>query len=154
MIISFLLFERNTYSKGLKYRLKDEDYLMSSEDVLRSITKEMPDELMEFIFNWDKIKKSPYSQSWYDDKKTWDTFEGKYRVSDHWNFFTWGNLHCKTIQNDIINNEFWYVGIYDKETDKYDIVKRYPILNNKRHSDFKEREFRKINNNYEAFKNI
>lgn len=46
--------------------------------------------------NWTK---SPYSMSFYNTKDVgWDHKpEGSLRVSDHWNFETYGELHCQTL---------------------------------------------------------
>lgn len=77
----------------------------------------MPDELLEYIYSWDKIKKSPYANtSYYNDNKSWNSFiDGAIRVSDHWNFIAQGNIHCLTKQKDIKNNKYWYVGVYDEK---------------------------------------
>lgn len=61
-----------------------------------------------------EISKSPYSNSFYlhktGEKITWEGKpENSYRLSDHWNFYSWGEYHC--ISKEIQNDEF-AIGIY------------------------------------------
>ena len=49
------------------------------------------------------ISKSPYSESFYahpeDDKVDWGYKpDGSYRLSDHWNWFSYNRIHCPTIE--------------------------------------------------------
>ncbi len=111
-------------SSKLKTRLKERDYFLTDLEFFIFIPKSMPDELIKYIYSWDKKKKSPYNNtSWYNDTKDWgQTVEGSIRVSDHWNFFAKDEWHCKTKQ-DIHTNDFWCVGVYNNGI--YDIIKKY-----------------------------
>lgn len=116
------------FEKKLSLKLRDPEYLMTKKEILNNLPNNMPDDLIKFILSWDKIKKSPYGQSWYSNIKSWNNFvDGAYRVADHWNFFARDGYHCRTIQDPrIIRDGMWHVGRYDKATRKYDIVKSYP----------------------------
>jgi hypothetical protein len=146
MIYNFELFLEST--SKLKQRLKDIDYFMSDLEFFQFIPRSMPDELIKFIYSWDKKKKSPYNNtSWYNDTKGWNqTVEGGIRVSDHWNFFARDEWHCETIQdkNTIHNDKFWYVGVY--KNGKYDIIKKYQKLDRKR-SDFASQKIKELSIN-------
>lgn len=77
--------------------------------------------VIEEISSWDVINKSPYSDSFYNDKEIgWDYKPmGSLRVSDHWNFGD-DREHCKT---DIELYHGWALGKYDGE--KYIILKEF-----------------------------
>lgn len=128
MFMKYLL-TYETLSKFSK-KLRRNDYFLTKKEFFTTLNPEMPDELLEYIYSWDKIKKSPYSNdSYYNDNKSWCNFvDGAIRVSDHWNFIAQGNIHCLTKQKNIENNKYWYVGVYDEKNDNYDLIKRYPIL--------------------------
>lgn len=53
--------------------------------------------VLEEIYKFDTINKSPYSDSYYNsDNVEWDSKpEGSLRLSDHWNFESQGEIHCK-----------------------------------------------------------
>ena len=96
MIIKFKNFllegVKNSFTREIKKKLFDPNYFMTDYEVVRSMTNQMPDELMEFIFNWGKRKKSPWTQSWYNAEKDWGPYiDGKLRVADHWNFYAKNN---------------------------------------------------------------
>lgn len=134
-----------TQTRCLKRNLKNPDYKMTRLEILKTMTNEMPDELLEFIWSWDYIKKSPYSQSWYNAPKDWDGYiDGKLRVADHWNFQSQGKIHCKTKQDPKILKDKWYVGIYDSTDDKFDIIKSYDKKNKNVKSNFRSNEFKKL----------
>ena len=138
--------------RGLKRNLKNPDYqmifrkhIMTRLEILKTMTNEMPDELLEFIWSWDYIKKSPYSQSWYNAQKGWDGYiDGKLRVADHWNFEAQGKLHCETKQEPKSLEDKWYVGVYDSTDDKFDIVKSYDKKDKNIGSKFRAKEFKTI----------
>lgn len=54
-------------------------------------------EILNYIKDWNIISKSPYSNSYYNsDDIDWDYKpEGSLRLSDHWNFESNGEIHCK-----------------------------------------------------------
>lgn len=113
-----------------KSKLKNPGYMMTKLEFLNTYNHSMPDELLEFIYSWNNIKKSPYgNNSYYNAKKSWDSFvDGAIRVSDHWNFYSHGKQHCIS-QQPVINNEKWWVGIYDEKTETYDLIKSYDFVN-------------------------
>lgn len=95
----------------------------------------MPLELRKYVLQ-NFVSKSPYNQygsgSYYSKVgKSWDfTPENCERVSDHWNFYSQGQYHCKIksiVDNlslsDIVNK--WCVGIYDTISGQWDIIKVY-----------------------------
>ena len=112
--------------------LKNPEFMMSKPQFLSTANPTMPDELLEYILTWDKIKKSPYNNtSYYNEKKDWFTYvDGAIRVSDHWNFYTSSGLHCKS-KTPVENNVKWYVGVYDEVNEDYDIIASYPIVDRK-----------------------
>jgi hypothetical protein len=86
-----------------------------------------PVEATREILDWEFVFKSPISNSFYSKKKGWNlTHDGTIRISDHWNFFAQGRFHCKTKQEGI--KDAWAKGIYDKETDKWDLVEFYKLI--------------------------
>jgi len=112
----------------LTKKLKSPEYMMNIHEFMVTANREMPDELIKFILSWNKIKKSPYNnKSYYNEPKGWDFFkDGGIRVSDHWNFSTRGQIHCKTKQ--VVEENGWSVGIYDSENDIYNIINTYPVV--------------------------
>jgi hypothetical protein len=142
MIIKYKLFlEKIKLSK----KLKNPDYSMSRYEFLKHATQSMPDELLEMIYKWGFIKKSPYGHSYYNKRKDWNGFvDGGIRISDHWNFFAKGNVHCKT-KTPVKNNKYWYVGKYYEISDNYEIIGKYPILNRKRNdSEFISKNYKNL----------
>lgn len=87
---------------------------------------------------------SPYngylSGSYYTQEcKSWDyTPPDTIRISDHWNFYSRGELHCQTIQP--VENGYWSVGRYNPALDKYDIYQTY----DKDYTEIKKREERQL----------
>jgi hypothetical protein len=127
-------------------KLKNPNYVMTKREFIQTATAQMPDELLEMIYNWDFLKKSPCGHSYYNAKKDWESFvDDAIRVSDHWNFTTGRDfrVHCQTVQKNIENNKYWYVGVYNELTDKYNIIKKYPILDRKNsESEFLKEKFK------------
>jgi hypothetical protein len=93
--------------------MKDPNYFMTIEEFLRTSNPEMPADLIKLIMKWDKIKKSPYGNtSYYNAAKTWESFVHRgIRVSDHWNFYSQGNIHCQTMTPIRSNDRKWRIGI-------------------------------------------
>lgn len=62
----------------------------------RIYKEEQRDEIFKTLLTFKEIHKSPYSNSFYDsDNIDWDSKpEGSLRLSDHWNFYSWGEQHC------------------------------------------------------------
>jgi len=90
------LIKPNSYKK----RLEDYKKLLKSLKVLKQKLEEENLSLLQ----------SPYSVSFYAVKKgekiDWGYKpENSYRVSDHWNFETSGEIHCQTTKN-IKNNDY------------------------------------------------
>lgn len=98
----------------------------------------MPVELRQFVINNCQFP-SPFNKvnsgSFYSKEgKSWNyTPEGTIRVSDHWNFYSRGEVHCTT---DVPAEKLigkWAVGQYNTETGIYNIIaldeKDYTALN-------------------------
>jgi len=75
-------------------------------------SKQNDNKIQKVIKKYKLVQKSPYSQSYYTDGKiTWDYKpEGSLRLSDHWNFYSEGKIHCKTLCG---TTKGWYVGRYE-----------------------------------------
>lgn len=105
---------------------------------------DMPDALIEEIKTWKIISKSPYSHSYYNDAcKSWNyTTEGSLRVSDHWNFVSWGETHCPT--NVPVKDMNWILAQYKDGV--YHVIKDYGRASK---SEMKKRE--ELEGIYRAF---
>lgn len=77
----------------VRYSKKYEQLLSIYE---RIYNEEKRNEILKTLITFKKINKSPYSNSFYDsDNIDWDSKpEGSLRLSDHWNFYSWGEQHC------------------------------------------------------------
>lgn len=77
----------------VRYSKKYEQLLSIYE---RIYNEEKRNEILKTLITFKKINKSPYSLSFYDnDNIDWDSKpEGSLRLSDHWNFYSWGEQHC------------------------------------------------------------
>ena len=95
--------------------------------IISNFFKKVPALIIQEFMGWDEVYKSPYSNSFYSKRKTWDhTHHETIRFSDHWNFQTHGNTHCKT---DLpINQNTWAKGIYDETLEVFKIVQLYPAV--------------------------
>lgn len=85
----------------------------------------------EIIKDWDDFSKSPYSKSFYSSSDIDWNFkpEGSYRIADHWNFKSQGEIHCK-MEDETKNNELllcrYENGIYKIVRElKKDLMKIY-----------------------------
>lgn len=87
----------------------------------------MPEELRKFVIT-QAPNPSPYNKetsgSFYDcTDKSWNyTPDGSIRVSDHWNFYSRGQIHCQT---DICDERIagkWVVAKYSAETGLYHVI--------------------------------
>ncbi len=97
---------------------------------LSLIPIEVPFEFINELSIWDKIIKSPYGQSYYNDTVGWNHKEhGSLRLSNHWNFMSWGKMHCETT-DPVMNNTHWTLAKYDKTINKYIVIKS--LLNDKK----------------------
>lgn len=87
-------------------------------DILNGLPSDMPIELIKNISTWDMILKSPYGFSYYSAPVGWDfKTHNSYRIADHWNFSSKGNLHCQT--TDPVPDDTYTIAIFD------DTIKRY-----------------------------
>ncbi|EKB60777.1 hypothetical protein [Bergeyella zoohelcum] len=84
------------------------------------------EQIQELIAGIEIASKSPYSNSFYSPGEiTWGSKpDGSYRISDHWNFYSHGDIHCQTTNEPM--EKSWSVGIYSAETGKYTILKSFP----------------------------
>lgn len=85
----------------------------------------MPLTAREIIANWSSKTKSPHSHSYYDQNESeigWDRKPiGSLRISDHWNFHTRGDVHCRTTSK--VMKDRWYMGRWNGEA--YEIVETF-----------------------------
>lgn len=87
----------------------------------------MPEELRKFVLT-NCTNPSPYNRyesgSFYDcTDKSWDyTPHGSIRVSDHWNFYSHGKMHCITNIDDSRIEGKWVVAKYDSYTGMYNVI--------------------------------
>ena len=98
---------------------------------------------------WDIKVKSPYSNSFYNAEGiTWDYKpDNSLRVSDHWNFYCRGKIHCKTDNPEFKNG--WALGKYNGETKTYNIIKYFKLSENEINQLKKEKVETVINNTYQ-----
>jgi hypothetical protein len=88
---------------------------------------DIPSEIKDMMSKWSVISKSPYSDSFYSTTDiNWGYKpDGSYRVSDHWNFRTRGNLHCRT-DKPVSNNVNVSIGRYNSKRGLYEIILSLP----------------------------
>ncbi len=74
---------------------------------------------------------SPYNRytsgSFYDcNDKNWDyTPDGSLRVSDHWNFYSRGSIHCVTdVANEALTDK-WTIARYDAKREVYVVLSTF-----------------------------
>lgn len=86
---------------------------------------EAPQGVVEEVSSWEIVSKSPYSKSFYNSKEIgWDSKpEGSLRVSDHWNFESKGEKHCKLDTTDEYITGVWILARY--ENGIYHEIKRF-----------------------------
>jgi len=96
------------------------------QKVLKSLKKSrFPKGVIEEISSWGILNKSPYSYSFYNSKKiSWGSKpEGSLRISDHWNFESCGETHCKLDTTDKYLGGVWILARY--ENGIYKELKRF-----------------------------
>lgn len=87
----------------------------------------MPQELRTFTLQ-NCISASPYNKgysgSFYNtNEKSWDyTPDGTIRVSDHWNFYSQGTIHCITDIDDKKIVGKWVVAQYSASTNRWNVI--------------------------------
>lgn len=87
----------------------------------------MPEALRLFTLT-NCVSASPYNRyasgSFYSKEgKSWDyTPEDCIRVSDHWNFYSKGQIHCKTDVEDAKLIGKWVVARYNTTLDLYNVI--------------------------------
>lgn len=102
--------------------LNKEEYIVANRDELESYYTNLNNAIASEIETWSTVSESPYSKSYYNyEGVDWGyKQEGSLRMSDHWNFESRGDIHCKT-DCDITTG--WAVGKYSNGV--YKIIKRY-----------------------------
>jgi len=108
-------------------------YKLKLDDVWERQFESMPPKLLKYMAKNNILYASPYnyryayndSGSYYDTPdKTWDyTPENSLRVSDHWNFTSYGKTHCIT-DIDVQNNINWTVAKWIDG--RYMVIATYP----------------------------
>lgn len=98
---------------------------LSISDVMNSIAqKQFPAELLLEISTWNEIRKSPWSDSFYNATVGWDFKpHGSYRIADHWNFKSRGKKHCETTTE--LKENLWALGQFDASVGKYRILRTF-----------------------------
>lgn len=99
---------------------------------------DMPKKLQDIILSWDVITQSPYSYSYYDiTNKSWDDNPNMifYRVADHWNFSSQGEIHCRTLTP--VPDNCWALAIHTPKG--YKVIKTYQKLS-KNDKEYKQNE--------------
>lgn len=92
------------YKQNLKQYKKIDSELSNNKfwnmyTILANVEKlKIDDEVVEILKAFKTISKSPYSNSFYNAENiTWGSKpENSLRISDHWNFSSYGEKHCKT----------------------------------------------------------
>ena len=131
--------------KRLKYIKKLEPKTLSKSDL---DSYNIPDKIKEMMMEWDIIRRSPYSDSFYNSHDISWTHkpDGSYRVSDHWNFYTKDHKkHCKT---DIKtpNTTHVSIGKYNSEKGIYEIILTEPKKSHTENLNRKERKLKYLQN--------
>ncbi len=105
-----------------------------------SLTIEQIKNLLEGV---EITQKSPYSDSFYSEGEiSWGSKpDGSYRISDHWNFYSRGDIHCET--SNKVEDGDWALGVYDAQTGKYTILKSFKKDFSAYYKKFEERRKRK-----------
>lgn len=105
---------------------KINDIPQSLYNILNIIPSDMPFALIKAISNWKTIIKSPYGHSYYSGKVDWVYKEpNSFRIADHWNFTSQGNVHCETTA-PVPNNTHYTIAIFDDTSKKYVPISIYP----------------------------
>lgn len=88
-------------------------------------SKVMPKEVIEEINKFEKIVKSPYSDTYYNTSDiSWDYKpEGSLRISDHWNFKSRDEVHCQLYHTQEYIEEYWILAKYING--KYHVLKEF-----------------------------
>jgi hypothetical protein len=99
----------------------------------------LPEEIINEMSKWKIIKKSPYSNSFYDSEDiSWDYKpHGSKRVSDHWNFKTSKShrIHCVT-DKPVKDKSYVSVGIWDGKKGEYQIILSVPSLKHQKYVNY------------------
>lgn len=97
---------------------------LTIKDAMNQIAqKKFPVEALLEITKWSEIRKSPWSDSFYNAVVGWNFKpHGSLRIADHWNFTSRGKKHCETITP--IDN-VWALGKFDDSVKKYHIIKTF-----------------------------
>lgn len=87
---------KNDFKKALNITKLSKKYEQLLSIYERIYNEENHNGIINILSSFKKINKSPYSSSFYDsDDISWDSKpEGSLRLSDHWNFYSWGEQHC------------------------------------------------------------
>lgn len=91
----------------------------------RAKVEGMPIEASYEITKWEIVNSSPYSSSYYNANDiSWGSKpEGSLRISDHWNFESNGEIHCKLKGIKEYQSNRWILAKY--KNGEYIIIKEY-----------------------------
>ncbi|MEM1325680.1 MAG: hypothetical protein AAGI23_06995 [Bacteroidota bacterium] len=111
----------------MKKRIRNQSELKVYIQNARAI----PQELKQEILSWEEIAHSPYSHSYYSNrKKRWNyTPIGCYRVSNHWNFKGKSKsggqfVHSRT-DIPVRNHTYWTLAVFTGKV--WRVIKSLPM---------------------------
>lgn len=86
-----------------------------------------PQEIVDHMLTWEVIYKSPYSNSLYSSTDiSWSHKpDQSFRVSDHWNFKSMDEIHCKT-DKKVTNRATITLGQYHTKEGRYKVLINTP----------------------------
>lgn len=119
----YIVFDSREEKKEFVKAYERSKLLIELQNHLRRA--EAPSAVFEVIKNWKIINKSPYSYSFYDANDIdWGCKpEGSLRISDHWNFESCGEKHCKLDTTEEYIGGVWILAKY--ENGIYKELKRF-----------------------------
>lgn len=94
--------------------------------LLKSLKKSsFPKGVIEELNSWEIVSKSPYSSSFYNTNNiSWGYKpEGSLRISNHWNFESCGEKHCRLNTTEEYIHNTWILARYNNGI--YEEIKRF-----------------------------
>lgn len=121
--IEHLTIEKNIYDENENFLYTEDLEIFLNYDGIAKYLG-IPKNVVIEIFKNKCFEKSPYSNSFYNSKEIgWNSKpEGSLRISDHWNFNSLGDVHCKLKNyNEEEPYERWLLCKYSNG--EYEIIK-------------------------------
>ena len=122
-------FNNNELKDTVDYSISYDDKVVPKTYAIMELDKVLKKENLA-------LSESPYSFSLYGIEKgehiDWDYKPDKsYRLSDHWNFESRGEIHCK-LENTREYNQDLILAQYNAKTGKYKVVKNFSKIQTQR----------------------